>query len=155
MSAAAYYWKTPEDAGILLLLLALLGLVQVGLSNAAVNTLLIASPIVLTLVPLGVVLAQAAGATVLAGALAPWLIPSGRPGVSAPSGARRRSSRHFMIALLSTGIILGIWGGVYALAFVSTPSNLPAYLVKYILANAGGAISALALSVLMEWLLKR
>lgn len=153
--SVAYYWKTLEDAAFLMLLLALLGLIQAGLSYAAVYTLYIASPIVLTLVPLGVVLAQAAGAAVLAGAIAPWLVPAQRPGVSAPGRSTRRYLRRFTILLVSAGVVLGIWGGVYALAFVATPFNLPPYLVKYILANGGGAISALAFSVLVDWVLKR
>jgi len=151
----AYYWKTPEDAAFLILLLALLGLIQTALSYSAAYTLYIASPIVLTLVPLGVVLAQATGAVVLAGAIAPWLIPSQRAGVPASGRPPRRYQHRFAIFLLSAGVVLGIWGGVYALAFIATPFNLPSYLVKYILANAGGAITALAFTVLMDWLLKR
>jgi hypothetical protein len=153
--SVAYYWKTPEDAALLLLLLALLGLIQTGFSYVVANTLYIASLIVLTLVPLGVVLAQAAAAAVLAGAIAPWLMPTQRPGVSAPSRPVRTYLRRFTIFLLSAGVVLIIWGGVYAFAFVATPFNQPAYLVKYILANAGGALVALAFSVVANWLLKR
>jgi len=151
----AYYWKAPEDAAFLMLLLALLGLIQTGLSYSAAYTLYIASPIVLTLVPLGVVLAQATGAVVLAGAIAPWLTPQQRAGVPASGRPTRRYLRRFTIFLLSAVVVLSIWAGVYALAFIATPFNLPPYLVKYILANAGGAITALAFTVLMDWLLKR
>ena len=56
---------------------------------------------------------------------------------------------------MAAGVVLAIWGGVYALAFIITPFNLPPYLVKYILANAGGAITALAFVVVADWLLKR
>jgi hypothetical protein len=153
--STAYYWKTPEDAAFLMLLLALLGLIQIGLSYFAAYTLYIASPIVLTLVPLGVVLAQATGAVVLAGAIAPWLIPPQRAGVPALGRPTRRYLRRFAIFLLSAVVVLAIWAGVYALAFIATPFNLPPYLVKYILANAGGAITALAFTGLMDWLLKR
>jgi hypothetical protein len=155
MSVPYYYWKTPEDAAFLLLLLALLGLIQTGLSNAAAYTLYIASPIVLTLVPLGVVLAQAAAAAVLAGTLAPSLLPSQRPGVPAPSPSTRGYLRRFILVLLSAGVVLIIWGAVYALTFIATPFNQPSLLVKYILANAGGALGALAFSVVAGWLLKR
>jgi len=153
--STAYYWKTSEDAAFLMLLLALLGLIQTGLSYFAAYTLDIASPIVLTLVPLGVVLAQATGAVVLAGAIAPSLIQVQRTGAPAPGRPSRRYLRRFTVFLLSAGVVLGIWAGVYALAFIATPFNLPPYLVKYILANAGGAICALAVTVLVDWLLKR
>ena len=154
--SSPYYWKTPEDAAFIMLLLGFLGIIQIFLSYAATTyPLYIASPVVLTLVPLGVVLAQTAGAAILASTLLPLIISIGRQPKSRSARPIRQYFLRFAIFLLAASIILGIWGLVYALWFLTTPFNQPAYLVKYILANTSGAIIPLIFSFIMNWLFKR
>jgi len=150
-----YHWKTPEDAAFLFLILGIFGLVQIPLSYAAAYVLSIASPIVLTLVPLGVVLVQATGTALLAEAIASRRLQLPRhPSPARPTPLRQYLNR-LAVFLASALIILSIWALIYTIWFTLIPPNQPAHLVKYILAQNTGALTSLLTAVILEWLLKR
>ena len=149
-----YYWKTSEGLTYLFVLLGLCGLVQVVLSFLAANALYIASPIVLTLVPLGVVLAQVASTVVLAETIA-YRSPRSRQTQTPPKSPRFQFLSGFAILFIAAAVVLAVWGLIYILWFIATPITQPASLVKYILANTTGAILALFLVIVIEWLFKR
>lgn len=152
--AQSYYWRTFEDAALLLLLLGILGVIQIVLSYVAYLTLRIASPLLLAFVPLGIVLAQATAAALLANILAPVLLQPPQPHRPSPHPLRTYLLR-FLVLLCAALIVLGIWDGFYGLYFITTPYNQPSYVVKYTVANTAGALIALIFSAFLDWLLTR
>ena len=52
-------------------------------------------------------------------------------------------------------IVLGIWGGFFALIFFYSPFTPLAYMVGYIVANTAGALIVLTLVVFFEWIFRR
>jgi hypothetical protein len=150
-----YYWNTPEHGALLLIILGLFGAIQIFLSFAGAFIYWIISPIVLTLVPLGVVLAQGTATAVLANLLAVRVFPYRPKRGLSPLSPLRIYLRGFAIILLATGLILGIWGGFYALIFFYSPWTQIAYMVGYIIANTASAIIALTLVTLLDWLFRR
>ncbi len=147
-----YYWKTPEDAAFLFLILGCLGIIQIYLSYLAAYTLFIPSPLVLAFVPLGVVLAQATSAAVLANVLARWFLPQRRQRQSRAPRPIREYLRRFMVLLLAMFIVLAIWGGFYGFYLYLTHTALVANLVRYIIGNTAGAILALVFATIFDWL---
>ncbi len=150
-----YYWNTPEHGALLLIILGLFGAIQIFLSFAGVFIYLIVSPIVLTLVPLGVVLAQGAATAVLANLFAVRVFPYQPQRGSTPLSSLRVYLRGFALILLAMVIILGIWGGFYVLIFFFSPWTQIAYVVAYIIGNTASAIIALTLVTLLDWLFRR
>jgi len=151
----AYYWKTLDDGALLLIALGIFGLVQVYLSFLGAYIYSIISSIVLTLIPLGVVLVQAAATALLAELLGsrlfPYQVPRGTPSAS----PRRLYLRRFAILLLAMFIVLGIWTLGYFLLFTFSPFARIAYLVGYIIANVAAALIPLILAILMDFLFGR
>ncbi|MFX1540468.1 MAG: hypothetical protein ACFFBX_06830 [Promethearchaeota archaeon] len=150
-----YYWNTPEHGALLLLVLGFLGAIQIFLSFTGTFVYLIVSPIVLTLVPLGVVLAQGAATAVLANLFAVRVFPHQPQRGVAPLSPIRIYLRGFALVLLAMVFVLGIWGGFYVLIFFFSPWTQIAYVVAYIIANTAGAIIALTLVTLFDWLFRR
>lgn len=135
-----YHWRTLEDGALLLTILGLLSAVQIVLSYYAAFAYMIISTVVLAFVPLGIVLVQTTAVLLLAEVIGSRLFQERRqPGT----------------VLLSTGIVLGLWGSFYTLIFYFSPFTQIAYLVGYIVANTAGALITLILVVLIEWLFKR
>ncbi len=153
--SVVYYWKTSEGFAYLFVILGLFGLVQVVMSYLAVNALHIASPIVLTLVPLGVILAQVAGSVVLAETISSLRTPKRRQTQAPTESPSFQFLRGFATLFVAAVLVLAVWGLVYLLWFFATPITQPSYLVKYILANTSGALLAIFLVILVEWLFKR
>ena len=153
--STVYYWRTSEGLTYLFILLGFCGLVQVVLSYWAANTLYIASPILLTLVPLGVVLAQVGSSVVLAETIATFRTTRRRQPQPSITNPRFQFLSGFATLFVAAAIVLAVWGGVYLFWFFATPFNQPAYMVKYVLANTSGAVIALVLVILVEWLFKR
>ena len=152
--SVVYYWKTSEGLTYLFVLLGLCGLVQVVLSFLAANVLHIASPIILILVPIGVVLAQVASTVILAETISSRTPRSGQ--TQTPSVTPRfQFLSGFATLFAAAAIVLAVWGLIYLVWFIATPITQPAYMVKYILANTTGAILALFLVIVIEWLFKR
>jgi hypothetical protein len=152
--SVVYYWKTSEGLTYIFALLGLCGLVQVVLSFLAAHSLHIASPIVLTLVPLGVVLAQVASTVVLAETISSRT-PGRRQAPTPVKTPRLQFLRGFATFFIAAAVVLAVWGLIYLLWFILTPITQPAYLVKYILANTTGAILSLSLVIVIEWFFKR
>ncbi|MFW9985252.1 MAG: hypothetical protein ACFFDJ_01660 [Candidatus Odinarchaeota archaeon] len=150
-----YYWNTPEHGALLLLVLGFLGAIQIFLSFTGTFVYLIVSPIVLTLVPLGVVLAQGAATAVLANLFEVRVFPHQPQRGVAPLSPIRIYLRGFALVLLAMVFVLGIWGGFYVLIFFFSPWTQIAYVVAYIIANTAGAIIALTLVTLFDWLFRR
>ncbi len=153
--SVVYYWKTSEGLTYLFTLLGLCGLVQVVLSFLAANVLHIASPIVLILVPLGVVLVQVGSSAALAETISSSRTSQRRQTQTPTTNPKLQFLRAFAILFVAAAIVLAVWGLVYILWFTVTPITQPSYLVKYILANTSGALLALFLTILVEWLFKR
>lgn len=153
--SVVYYWKTSEGLTYLFILLGLCGLVQVLLSYSAANILHIASPIVLILVPLGVVLGQVGSSVALAETISSFRSPQRRKTQTPTASPKLQFLGGFANLFVAAALVLAVWGLVYALWFFATPITQPSYLVKYILANTSGAITALGLVILVEWLFKR
>ena len=150
----AYFWNTIEDGAFLLIVLGLFGALQIFLSYMGAFVYLITSVIVLAMVPLGVVLAQVTATAVLANLLALRVLPyRQRRGVPEPSPLRKYL-RRFAIFLFAFLMILGIWGGFYVLIFFYAPWTQLAYLAGYIVANTAGALIALILVVLFDWIFR-
>ena len=150
----AYFWNTIEDGAFILIVLGLFGALQIFLSYTGAYVYFIASVLLLALVPLGVVLAQATATAVLANLLAVRVFPyRQRRGVPEPSPLRQYF-RRFAIFLLAFLIVLGVWVGFYALFFFYSPWTQLAYLVGYIVANTAGSLIALTLVVLFDWLFR-
>jgi hypothetical protein len=149
----AYYWKNLNDGALLLIALAIFGAVQIYLSYIAAFIYLIASPLVLTLVPLGVVLVLSAATALLAELLGSRFFPYHAPRESQAASPTRLYLRRFAIVLLATLIVLGIWAGCYYLIFTYVPFTQIAYIVGYIIANVAAALIALILVVLVDYLL--
>lgn len=151
----AYYWRTREDAALLVIALGLFGVVQIILSYVMAMVYFIISPIVLSFVPLGVILAQGATVAVLANFLAVRVFPRREQrGVPQPTPTRQYT-RLFALSLLAVAIVLGIWGGIFALIWFSSAWTQIAYLIGYLIANTAGAITALSLVTLIDWLFNR
>lgn len=151
----AYYWRTREDAALLVIALGLFGVVQIILSYVMAMSYLIISPLVLSFAPFGVILAQGATVAVLANLLAIRVFPHRvQRGVPQPTPARQYL-RRFAISILSVAIVLGIWGGIFALIWFFSAWTQIAYLVGYLIANTAGAITALSLVALFDWLFLR
>ncbi|MFX0169982.1 MAG: hypothetical protein ACFE89_11585 [Candidatus Hodarchaeota archaeon] len=150
----AYFWNTVEDGAFLLIVFGLFGALQIFLSYTGAYIYFIVSPILLAMVPLGVVLAQATATAVLANFFAVRIFPyRPRRGVPEPSPLRQYL-RRFGIFLLAFLVILIIWAGFYVLIFFYSPWAQLAYLVGYIIANTAGALIALSLAVLFDWLFR-
>ena len=150
----AYFWNTIEDGAFLLIVIGIFGALQIFLSYAGAFVYLITSVIVLAIVPLGVVLAQATATAVLANLLALRVFPyRQRRGVPEPSPLRKYL-RRFAIFLLAFLVILAIWGSFYVLIFFYAPWTQIAYLTGYVVANTAGALIALILVVLFDWLFR-
>jgi hypothetical protein len=151
----AYYWRTREDAALLVIALGLFGVVQIILSYVMAMVYWIISPVVLSLVPFGVILAQGATVAVLANFLAVRVFPRRvQRGVPQPTPVRQYS-RRFAISLLAIALVLGIWGGIFALIWFFSAWTQIAYLVGYLIANTAGALTALSLVALIDWLFLR
>lgn len=150
-----YFWQKLEDGAMLLIAMGLFGIIQIYLSYVGAFTYLIISPLVLAFVPLGVVLAQATATAVFAELLGTRFFPY-RPqrGVPEPS-ASQQYLRRFGIFLLAFLIVLAIWVGFYYLIFFYSPWTQLAYLVGYIVGNTAGALIALTLGALLDWLFLR
>lgn len=151
--SVAYYWRTPDDAALLLLLLGFLGTIQIFLSYAAAYTLNIASPLVLAFVPLGVVLVQTTGSALLANTLHSHLISQRPHPQKAPTRPLRQYLLRFAILLLAAGFVLAVWGIVYVLTIVSPLVQVN--LVKYIVGNTSGAIISLIFIQLVGFVFRR
>lgn len=150
-----YYWRTLDHGAFLLIVLGLLGAVQIFLSFLGAFSYSIISPVLLAFVPLGVILVQAAATAILAEFLGSRVFPQRQPrGVPAPTPTRQYV-RQFAIVLLAMLLVLGIWAGFYALIFIYSPWTPLAYFLGYTIANTAGALIALTLVVLIEWLLGR
>jgi hypothetical protein len=153
--SVVYYWKTSEGLTYLFTILGLCALIQLVLSYMAAHVLYIASPIVLTLVPLGVVLVQVCGSVLLAETISSFRTPQRRQTQAPISSPGLQFLRGFAIVFVAAALVLAIWGLVYILWFFATPITQPPYLVKYILANTSGAIGALIIAIIAEALFKR
>ncbi|MFX1563531.1 MAG: hypothetical protein ACFFDP_09515 [Promethearchaeota archaeon] len=151
--SVAYYWRTVDDAALLILLLGFLGTIQIFLSYSAAYTLYIASPLILAFVPLGVVLVQATGSALLADTLHPLLLSQHRHPHTTPTQPLRQYFLRFAILLLAAGIILAVWGLVFFLTLASP--LVPVNLVKYIVGNTSGAIISLIFVQLVIFFFKR
>ncbi len=151
----AYYWRTREDAALLVIALGLFGIVQTILSYVMAMVYWIISPIVLSFVPFGVILAQGATVAVLANLLAVRVFPRRvQRGVPQPAPTRQYS-RRFTISLLAVAIVLGIWGGIFVLIWFFSAWTQISYFVGYLIANTAGALTALSLVALFDWLFLR
>ncbi|MFX1474013.1 MAG: hypothetical protein ACFFCO_00870 [Promethearchaeota archaeon] len=153
--SVTYYWKTSEGLTYIFTILGLCGLVQLVLSYMAASILYIASPIVLTLVPLGVVLVQVCASVLLAETISSFRTSRRRQTQASTPGPGLQFLRGFATIFVAAALVLGIWGLVYTLWFFATPITQPPYLIKYILGNTSGAIIALTLVIVVEWLFKR
>jgi hypothetical protein len=151
--SVAYYWRTYDDAALLVLLLGFLGIIQIFLSFSAAFTLYIVSPLVLAFVPLGVVLVQATGSALLANTLHLMLISQRRHPHTTPSKPVRQYLLRFAILLLAAGLVLIVWGAVYILTII-TPL-VQVNLVKYIVGNTSGAIISLIFVQLVSYFFNR
>ncbi len=151
--SVAYYWRTSDDAALLVLLIGFLGVIQIFLSYSAAYTLYIVSPLILAFVPLGVVLVQATGSALLANTLHSILISQRRHPHATPSKPVRQYLLRFAIILLAAGFVLVIWGAVFAITMI-TPF-VQVSLVKYIVGNTAGAIISLIFAELVGYLFKR
>ena len=151
----AYYWRTREDAALLVIALGLFGVVQIILSYVMAMVYLIISPVVLSIVPFGVILAQGGTVAVLANLLAVRVFPYRvQRGVPQPTPVRQYS-RRFAISLLAVAIVMGIWGGIFALIWYFSAWTQIAYLIGYLIGNTAGALTALSLVTLFDWLFLR
>ena len=150
-----YYWRTREDAALLVIALGLFGAVQIILSYVMAMVYWIISPVVLSFVPFGVILAQGVTVAVLANFLAVRVFPRREQrGVPQPAPTRQYT-RRLAISLLAAAIVLGIWGGIFALIWFFSAWTQLAYLVGYLIANTAGAITALSLFAFIDWLFNR
>ena len=149
----AFYWRKLDDGALLILAIAIFGIVQIYLSYLGAFVYLIISSLVLTLVPLGVVLVQAAATALLAELLGsrffPYQVPRGTP----PASPTRLYLRRFAIVLIATLIVLGLWAGFYYLLFNFSVFTQIAYVVGYIVSNAGAALIALILISVLDYFL--
>ncbi|MHA2427457.1 MAG: hypothetical protein ACXADB_05495 [Candidatus Hermodarchaeia archaeon] len=148
----AFFWKKLDDGALLLIAIAIFGAVQIYLSYIAAFVYLVLSALVLTLVPLGVVLTQAAATAILAELLGSRFFPYHTPRGSPAASSTRLYLRRFAIALLATLIVLGIWVGIYYLIFNFSYFTQIAYIVGYIIANVTGALLPLTLIVVVDFL---
>ncbi|MFX1405129.1 MAG: hypothetical protein ACFE9D_11785, partial [Promethearchaeota archaeon] len=146
----AYYWKTLDDGGLLIIALGIFGLVQVYLSYLGAFIYSIISSIVLILVPLGVVLVQGTATAILAELLSSrffsYQVPRGTPSAS----PRRLYLRRFAILLLALLLVLGVWALGYFVLFTYSPFARIAYLVGYIIANVAAALIILIITILLD-----
>ena len=149
----AFFWKKLDDGALLLIAIAIFGAVQIYLSYIAAFSYLILSSLVLTLVPLGVVLAQAAATAILAEFLGSRFFPYHAPRGAPATSPTRLYLRRFAIALLATLIVLGVWAGVYYLIFNFSYFAQIAYIVGYIVGNVAGALIPLTLVGVVDFLL--
>ncbi len=148
----AFYWKKLDDGALLLIVMAIFGVVQIYLSYLAAFVYLVLSALVLTLVPLGVVLTQAAATAILAELLGSRFFPYRAPRGAPAASSTRLYMRRFAIALLAALIVLGIWAGIYYLIFTFSYFTQIAYIVGYIIANVAGALLPLTLIVVVDFL---
>ena len=148
----AFYWKKLDDGALLLIAIAIFGAVQIYLSYLAAFVFLVLSPLILTLVPLGVVLTQATATAILAELLGSRFFPYRAPRGAPVASSTRLYLRRFAIALLATLIVLGIWAGIYYVIFNFSNFTQIAYIVGYIVANVAAALIPLILIVVVDFL---
>ena len=149
----AFFWKNLDDGALLLIAIAIFGAVQIYLSYLTAFVYLVLSSLVLTLVPLGVVLAQSAATAILAEFLGSRFFPYRAPRGAPAANPTRLYLRRFAIMLLATLIVLGVWAGVYYLIFTFSFFTQLAYVVGYVVGNVAGALIPLTIVAVVDFLL--
>ena len=149
----AFYWRKLDDGALLLIAMALFGIVQIYLSYVGAYVYLIISSLVLTLVPLGVVLVQATATALLAELLGTRFFSYHTPRGTPPASPTHLYLRRFVILLLATLIVLGLWAGFYYLIFTYSPFTQIAYLVGYIISNVSAGLIALIIIYVLDYFL--